>query len=124
MMREKTVFTKRTLLIYNFGLALLFAVIGALSLLTFEHFLNRPATVVPPFDAASLKAIQEEPDLEKLRSRAAFYFGLGRDLKRARYSDTDTFVRDFRFLCFLLGAIFAVGGTMSVVTLRSLAQEP
>ena len=116
-------FTKRTLLIYNFGLALIFAVVGALSLLTFEHFLIRPATVIPPFDAASLKAIQEEPDMEKLRARAAFYFELGRDLKRARYSDTDALVRDFRFLCFLLGGIFAVSGAMSAATLRAVAQE-
>jgi hypothetical protein len=112
------VFTKRTLLIYNFGLALTFAVIGALTMATFEHFLNRPATAIPPFDVASSQAIREEQDIEKLRTRAAFYFDLGRDLKRARYSDTDTLVRDFRFLCFLLGAIFTVGGAMSLVTLK------
>ena len=105
--------TRRTLIIYNFGIALLFVVIGGLSLITFEHFLNRPA-VLPPFDPASAKAIQEEPDLEHLRSQAAFYFELGRELKRARYSDTDTLIRDFRSLCFLLGAIFVVGGVLSL----------
>jgi hypothetical protein len=112
-------FSKRTLLIYNFGLALLFLVIGALTMATFESFLNRPAAAIPPFDAASAKAIHEEQDLERLRGRAAYYFELGRDLKRARYSDTDTLVRDFRFLCFLLGAIFTVGGAMSVVTMKA-----
>jgi len=111
-------FSKRTLLIYNFGLALMFLVVGMLTMATFEQFLNRPAAAIPPFDAASAKAIHEEADLERLRARAAFYFELGRDLKRARYSDTDTLVRDFRFLCFLLGAIFTVGGAMSFVTLR------
>ena len=116
-------FTKRTLLIYNFGLALLFVVIGTLTMATFEHFLNRPAAAIPPFDAASARAIHEEQDLEKLRGRAAFYFELGRDLKRARYSDTDTLVRDFRFLCFLLGAIFAVGGSMSLATLKIAAAK-
>lgn len=116
-------FTKRTLLIYNFGLALTFAVIGALTLSTFEHFLNRPAAAIPPFDSASSQAIHTEQDIEQLRSRAAFYFELGRDLKRARYSDTDTLVRDFRFLCFLLGAIFTVGGAMSLVTVKIVAPE-
>ena len=116
-------FSKRTLLIYNFGLALLFAVMGALTMSTFEHFLNRQAAAVPPFDAASTKAIHEEQDIEKLRTRAVFYFELGRDLKRARYSDTDTLVRDFRFLCFLLGAIFAVGGAMSLATLKTVAPK-
>jgi hypothetical protein len=112
------VFTKRTLLIYNFGLALLFLVIGMLTMATFEHFLNRPPAAIPPFDAASAQAIRTEQEIEQLRSRAVFYFELGRDLKRARYSDTDTLVRDFRYLCFLLGAIFTVGGAMSLVTMK------
>jgi len=112
------VLTKRTLLIYNFGLALTFVVIGALSLLTFEHFLTRPAAAIVPFDSASSQAIQTEQDIERLRTHAAFYFQLGRDLKRARYSDTDTLVRDFRYLCFLLGAIFAVGGAMSLAAVK------
>ena len=116
-------FSKRTLLIYNFGLAVMFVVIGMLTMATFEHFLNRPAAAIPPFDAASARAIHEEQDIERLRGRAAFYFELGRDLKRARYSDTDTLVRDFRFLCFMLGAIFTVGGAMSLVTMRVAASQ-
>lgn len=105
--------TRRTLIIYNFGIALLFVVIGALSLFAFERFLDRPA-VLPPFDPGSAKAILEEQDPERLRSQATFYFELGRELKRARYSDTDTLIHDFRSLCFLLGIIFAVGGAMSL----------
>jgi hypothetical protein len=116
-------FTKRTLLIYNFGLALLFLVVGTLTMATFEHFLNRQAAAIPPFDAASARAIREEQDIEHLRARATFYFELGRDLKRARYSDTDTLVRDFRFLCFLLGAIFTVGGAMSLVTMKAASTQ-
>ena len=111
--------TRRTLIIYNFGIALLFLVIGALSLLTFEHLLSRP-TVVPPFDPASAKAIQEEADPERLRAQAAFYFELGRELKRARYSDTDILIRDFRSLCFLLGIIFAAGGAMSLQATKGM----
>jgi hypothetical protein len=117
------VFTKRTLLIYNFGLALLFLVVGALTMATFEHFLNRPAAAVAPFDPASAKAINEEQDIEKLRARATFYFELGRGFRKARYADTDTLVRDFRRLCFLLGAIFAVGGAMAFVTFRRSAPQ-
>ena len=112
--------TRRTLIIYNFGIALLFAVIGALSLFTFERFIDRPA-VLPPFDPASAKAIQEEQDPERLRSQAAFYFELGRELKRARYSDTDTLVRDFRLLCFLLGVIFVIGGAMALQATKGMA---
>jgi hypothetical protein len=113
------VITRRTLLIYHFGIALLFVAIGALSLVTFEHFLSRPVAL-PPFDPSSAKAIQEEPDIERLRSQATFYFELGRDLKRARYSDTDTLIRDFRSLCFLLAIIFAIGGTMSLQATKGM----
>lgn len=109
--------TRRTLLIYNFGMALTFVVIGALSLFTFEQLLSRPA-VVPPFDSASQKAMQAEPDIERLRTQAVFYFELGRELKRARYSDTDTLIHDFRSLCFLLCSIFVVGGAMSLIVTR------
>jgi hypothetical protein len=112
------VFTRHTVLIYNFGLAIIFLVIGALTMATFEQFLNRPAAAIPPFDAASAQAIREEQDIERLRARAAFYFELGRDLKKARHSDTDSLVRDFRFLCFLLGAIFTVGGAISLITAK------
>jgi hypothetical protein len=116
------VITRRTVLIYHFGIALLFVTIGALSLVTFEHLLSRPVAL-PPFDPASAKAILEEPDVERLRSQAAFYFELGRDLKRARYSDTDTLIRDFRSLCFLLGVIFAVGGAISLQATRGMTSR-
>lgn len=114
--------TRRTLIIYNFGAALLFVAIGALSLLTSDSVLNR-AVALPPFDPASAKAIQEEPDIERLRSQAAFYFELGRDLKRARYSDTDTSVRDFRFTCLLLAIVFAAGGAMSMQVTKGMAPK-
>lgn len=109
--------TRRTLLIYNFGIALVFVAVGLLSLFTFDPFTNR--TVQPPFDPASHQAILAEQDLEHLRSRAVFYFDLGRDLKRARYADTDTFFHDFRFVCFILGAVFALGGTMAYLVTRT-----
>ena len=111
--------TRRTLLFYNFGIGMIFVIIGAISLVMFDQFLFRPA-IVPPFDRASAEAIKAEPDVEKLRNQALFYFGLGRDLKRARYSDTDTLVRDFRYLCFLLGGIFLVGGIMAIAATRKL----
>ena len=107
----------RTLLIYNFGIALIFVVIGLLSLVTLDPFTNRSA-IVPPFDPASHVAMQEEQDVERLRSRAIFYFELGRELKRARYADSDSRFGEFRFLCFALAAAFALGGAMSLAATR------
>jgi hypothetical protein len=59
--------------------------------------------------------MQEEQDVERLRSRAIFYFELGRELKRARYADSDSRFSDFRYLCFALAAAFALGGAMALV---------
>ena len=106
--------TRQTLLLYNFGLAIVFVMIGALSLLTYERFVDRPV-IQPPFDPASLTAIKESTDVDRLRTQAAFYFELGRDLKRARYADTDTGARDFRIVCFLVSGILAIGGVMVII---------
>jgi len=111
------VITRQTLLLYNFGLAIAFVLMGALSLLTFERVIDRPV-VQPPFDPTSLTVIREETDVEKLRAKAAFYFELGRDLKRARYSDADTGARDFRVVCFLVAVLMAIGGGMLIIFTR------
>jgi hypothetical protein len=109
--------TRQTLLLYNFGLAIVFLMIGALSLLAYERLVDRPV-IQPPFDPTSLKAIKEETDVDRLRNQAAFYFELGRDLKRARYADTDTGARDFRIVCFLVSGILAIGGAMVIIFTR------
>jgi hypothetical protein len=109
--------TQRTLLLYNFGIALIFVAVGFLSLVALDPFTNR--TVMPPFDPASLTAIHEEENIDHLRSRATFYFELGRDLKRARYADSDILFHDFRFFCFILGAAFALGGVLGFLATRS-----
>ena len=109
--------TRQTLLLYNFGLAIAFVLMGALSLLTFERVIDRPV-IQPPFDPTSLTVIKEETDVEKLRAKAAFYFELGRDLKRARYSDADTGARDFRVVCFLVAGLMAIGGGMLMIFTR------
>jgi len=111
------VITRQTLLLYNFGLAIAFVLMGTLSLLTFERLVDRPV-VQPPFDPSSLAVIKEETDVEKLRAKAAFYFELGRDLKRARYSDADTGARDFRIVCFLISGLLAIGGGMLMIFTR------
>jgi hypothetical protein len=108
--------TRRTLLLYNFGIALIFVLIGVLSLVALDPFTNR--TILPPFDRASHEAIQEDKDLESLRERATFYFELGRDLKSARYIDSDTLFHDVRSLCFILAAVFSLGGVLALLVTR------
>src|SRR5580765_7712905 len=90
---------------------------GALSLLAYERLIDRPV-IQPPFDPSLLTVIKVETDIERLRSKAAFYFELGRDLKRARYADSDTGARDFRIVCFLIAGFLAIGGGMIMIFTR------
>lgn len=109
--------TPRTVLLYNFSIALIFVVVGLLSIFALEPLVNRPV-LVPPFDAASHQALHSETDIEKLRVRAAFYFELGRGLKEARYADASVFFADVRKMCFALGLAFALGGGLSMLAMR------
>jgi hypothetical protein len=104
--------SRRTLVIYNFGLAVLFLLVGLIGIYALES-VSRPVAL-PPFDQASQVAIGEEKDMERLRSRALFYFELARDLKRARYSDQDANFGAFRTVFFVAAIIFAIGGLMTL----------
>jgi len=117
---DDTVITPRLLVFYNFGIALLFVVIGLMSIFIFEPLVMR-TTVIPPFDQASLQSIHEEKDIERLRTRSLFYFELGRDLKRARYADTDQLFADMRKVCFLIAGAFVLGGALTLAVLRKRA---
>ena len=108
--------SRRTLVIYNFGLAVLFLLVGLIGIYALEAA-NRPVAI-PPFDQASQVAIAEEKDQERLRSRALFYFELARDLKRARYSDQDAHFGAFRTVFFVAAIIFAIGGLMTLMVAK------
>ncbi len=109
--------TPRLLLVYNFGLSVLFVLLGFVSLVVLEPIFTRQVAI-PPFDRASLEAIRSERDVEKLRARATYYFELGRDLKQARYSDTGSVMADLRAFCFALGLVFSLGGVLTFAVLR------
>ena len=109
--------TPRLLLVYNFGLSVLFVLLGFVSLAVLEPVFARQVAI-PPFDGPSFQAIRMEQDIEKLRTRAAYYFELGRDLKQARYSDTGSVMADLRKFCFALGLVFSVGGLLTYAVLR------
>ena len=109
--------SRRTLVIYNFGLALMFLLVGLIGIYALEAA-NRPVAV-PPFDQASQVAIAEEKEIERLRARATFYFELARDLKRARYSDQDSYFGGFRTVFFIAAIIFAIGGLMTLMVKRT-----
>ncbi len=109
--------TRRTLLIFNFGIAALFVLVGVLSVYALSVVQPGPTQVaVPPaFNTSALHAIAEEKDLEKLRSSAVFYYELARDFRQARYAATEGYLYDVRVLSFFVAGLFLIGGLLSLV---------
>jgi hypothetical protein len=110
------VITRRALLIYNFGIALILVVVGFVSVYAVEA-LQQPSrlTEMPTFDADSRQAVEQQKDIEPLRARALFYFDLARELKKARSVDTTRLFYDARTLAIMVAGLFALAGVMLLV---------
>jgi hypothetical protein len=106
--------TRRTLLIFNFGVAVLFSLVGLLSAYAMSVVQpNRNQVEVPPaFNQSALRAITDEKDLEKLRSQTVFYYELARDFRLARYAATEGYLYDVRLLSFFVSGLFLIGGLL------------
>lgn len=106
--------TRRTLLIYNFGIAVLFLLVGVLSVYALTIVQPSPNQVEAPpaFNLSALQAITEEKDLEKLRSQAVFYYELARDFRKARHAATEGYLYDVRVLSFFVAGLFLIGGLL------------
>jgi hypothetical protein len=111
--------TRRTLLLYNFGIAGLLAFIGAMSILGADAAQIKRLNDLPNFNAEARAFFNDERDLEKLRTRSLFYFDVARDLKRARTDDNSKVFKDASTLAFFVAALFAISGAMQVLYARA-----
>lgn len=106
--------TRRTLLIFNFGVAALFLLVGGLSV--YAMSLVQPGasqlSVPPAFTASALRSISEEREVERLRSTAIFYYELARDMRKARHAATEGYLYDVRLLSFFVAGLFFIGGLL------------
>ena len=107
--------TRRTLLLYNFGLAGLLVFIGAMSIIGADAAQIKRLNDLPSFNAEARAYITDEQDLERLRTRSLFYFDVARDLKRARVDDSSQVFKDASTLAFFVAVLFAISGTMQVL---------
>ena len=116
--------TRRALLLYNFGIAVILIVVGIVSVFA-VGVVQAPSRVtdMPTFDRAAHKSLEEHKDIEPLRARALFYFELARDLKRERSLDTARLFYDARTLAFMVAGLFALGGVMILVLPLGGAKE-
>jgi hypothetical protein len=111
--------TRRTLLLYNFGIAGLLLFIGALSVIGADAAQIRRLNDLPTFSAESRALVTDEKDIEQLRQRAAFYFDIARDLKRARGDDSTKVFKDASTLSFFVAALFGMGGVLLILFSRA-----
>jgi hypothetical protein len=110
--------TRRTLLLYNFGIAGLLVFIGALSMLGVDAAQIKRLNDLPNFNAEARAGITDEQDIERLRTRSVFYFEVARDLKRARSDDSSKVFKDASTLAFFVAALFAVSGGLQILYSR------
>jgi hypothetical protein len=113
------------LLIYNFGIALILLTIGFLTVYAGGAMQQASRlTELPNFDANSRQAIEQQQELDPLRSRALFYFDLAHELKKARNSDNTRYFYDARTVVWLLAALFILGGLMTLTLPSDKPREP
>jgi hypothetical protein len=107
--------TRRTLLLYNFGIAGLLVFIGLLSMVGADASQIKRLNDLPNFNAEARAFITDETDIERLRSRSVFYFEVARDLKRARTDDSSRVFKDASTLAFFVAILFALSGGMLIL---------
>jgi len=105
----------RSLLLYNFGFALAFLIIGALSVYSLEYMKPNRAGEPPNLAGKARQAIENEQSVEVVRGRALFYFDIARDMRRARVEDETSTSYDVRILAFAVAGLFALGGILALL---------
>jgi len=107
----------RTLLLYNFGMALIFVIVGLLSVYSID--VTKPGRIEdsPNFSKNARVTLEHEQALETLRSRALSYFDVAREFRLARIQDEVGIYNDVRTLSFGVAALFVVGVILALLLL-------
>jgi len=110
--------TLRSALLYNFGIAAVFVLIGILSIYTLDLAKPNRDNELPAFAKGERLVIEQEQDIEAIRGRALFYFDIARGIRRARLQDESHVYNDIRILAFVVAGMFAVGGILALLLPR------
>jgi hypothetical protein len=105
--------TRRAVIIFNCGMALVFLLIGGLS--TYALSLIQPIheqTMARLIDQGTVQAIKDEGDIERARLKALYYLDLARDIQKRRYEEVDQKYYDARLLSIVVAAAFLIGASM------------
>ncbi len=112
----------RTLLLYDFGIAVVFVLIGALSMYTLELLHPNRHNETAVFAQTARTALEQEQDLERLRARTLFYYDMSSYQRRSRAQDDERFFQDVRVLSFAVAALFVLNALFAA--LLAAAGEP
>ena len=104
--------TRRALMIYNFGIAFIFLAIGLLTVHTMDVIRPNRQVEGQALVRLSRESVLEENDMEKLRSRALFYFELAQNLRKAKTEEIEHGFYDLRLVTFIVAGIFTLGGLL------------
>jgi len=99
--------TRRTLLLFIFGMMLIFLAIGVVS--EYASSLEQPAQQQGAqrlFDQARVKAIRDDTDIEHVRGHALYYLELARDMQARKHEAADLRYYDVRLVAFMASGVF------------------
>ena len=105
----------RTLLLFNFGFALVFVLVGMLSVYSLDYTRPNRASESPAFAKKARTDIESEQATEVIRGRALFYFDVASGMRRARMEDDESDYRDVQLLSFFVAGLFALGGMLGLL---------
>jgi hypothetical protein len=105
--------TRRTLLLFNSGMVLIFLTIGVVS----DYALGLAQPVQEQgaqrlFDQAKVQSIKDDADIEQVRGQALHYLDLARDMQNRKYVEADLKYYDVRMVAYFAGAAFVVAGLL------------
>ena len=99
--------TRRTLLLFIFGMTLIFLAIGGVS--EYASSLEQPAQQQGAqrlFDQARVQAIKDDADIERVRGHALYYLELARDMQARKHDAQDLRYYDVRVVAFMASGLF------------------
>ena len=105
--------TRRTLLLFNFGMVLIFVAVGIVS--DYALGLAQPAQEQGAqrlFDQTKVQSIKDETDLERVRGQALYYMDLARDMQARKYDEADLKYYDVGRVAYFAGAAFVLAGLL------------
>jgi hypothetical protein len=108
----------RSALLYNFGIAIIFVLVGLLSVYTLEVTRPNRDNELPAFTREARLTIEQEQEIETIRGRALFYFDIARGTRRARLQDESHVYNDVRVLAFMVAGMFVVSGILVLLLPR------